>query len=62
MIPMGGRQAPTTPFPGFDSRFRAWRDADERPAAHAAGAGSERPSLAERIKQALLDDERLHGD
>jgi hypothetical protein len=62
MIPMRGRQVPTSWFPGFDARYHAWREADERPAMDAAGAGSERLSLAERIEQALLEAERLYGD
>jgi len=45
-----------------DTQSGSRRERSERQAAHARWVRPERLSLAERIEQALLEAERLHGD
>ena len=62
MTPMSARETPTTVPPAVDTQSGSRRERSERQAAHARWVRPERLSLAERIEQALLEAERLHGD
>lgn len=59
MTPMS---EPRFPIPGTHANGPRLGGGREGPAAHPGATGSERLSLAERIEQALLEAERLHGD
>jgi hypothetical protein len=62
MTRMSGKELPTTYAPAFETPYGATRERFERDVAHGRRLRQERLSLAERIEQALLEAERLHGD
>jgi hypothetical protein len=59
---MSGKQIPIPSPPAFEAQAGSRHERSERDVAHARRMRPERLSLAERIEQALLEAERLHGD
>jgi hypothetical protein len=59
---MSGKEIPIASPLAYETQFGARRERSEGQVAHARWVRPERLSLAERIEQALLEAERLHGD